>query len=143
MHTIIESLIEHAPTLKSAADLIGHVRVALRKSIIQSISGPNEDLNVLVLEPQLEQMIAQSQHSMGQDSLAIDPSLAETLSERIDQAAQLQQKLGQTPTLLVPDVLRSPVARLMRRPAPSLRVIAHSEVPESKPIKISKVVSAA
>lgn len=143
MHTIIEALIEHAPTLKSASELTGHVRVALRKSIIQAIAGPNEDLNVLVLDPQLEQMIAQSQPSMGNEALAIDPTLAETLSERIDQAAQLQQKLGQTPTLLVPDVLRLPVARLMRRPAPNLRVIAHSEVPESKPIKISKIVSAA
>ena len=80
---------------------------------------------------------------MGQDVLAIDPALVEKLTERLEQAAKLQAQLGQTPALLVPDSLRVPFAKALRRPCPSLRVLAHSEVPESKPIKIAQIVNAA
>lgn len=143
MNTIMESLIEHGPKTQNPVELTGQVRVALGKAIIQTLVGPNDDLRVLVIEPELEQVIAQSQSTLGQEHLAIDPNIAEKLAERIDAAAQMQQSLGQTPTLLVPDILRVPVSKLMRRPTPNLRVLAHSEIPENKPIKIQQVISAA
>lgn len=143
MHTIIETLQEHGAKTQHFSDLTGLVRIALRKSIIQGIAASDEDLNVLVLEHELEHVIAQSQGSMGQDVLAIDPALVEKLTQRLEHAAKLQAQLGQTPALLVPDSLRVPFAKALRRPCPSLRVLAHSEVPESKPIKISQIVNAA
>lgn len=143
MQTIVETLIEHGEHTKNPIELTSQVRVSLGKAIVQTLVGPTEDLNVLVLDADLEKAISASQTSLGQEFLAIDPNIAETLSEKIDAAASRQQKLGHTPTLLVPDLLRVPVARLMKRPAPNLKVLAHSEIPQDKPIKIAQIVSAA
>ena len=41
---------------------------------------------------------------------------------------------------LVPDRLRSPLARLLRRSVAALRVLAHSEVPDARTIRVSAMV---
>jgi len=45
--------------------------------------------------------------------------------------------------LLVPDLIRAPMARLLKRSAPRLRVIAHSEIPETHSIRIGSIIGAA
>jgi flagellar biosynthesis protein FlhA len=42
----------------------------------------------------------------------------------------------------VPDALRAPLARLLKRAAPRLRVLAHSEIPETHSIRIGMVIGA-
>lgn len=143
MQTIIETLIDHGSRTQDPLELTSYVRVAMGKAIVQTLVAADEDLHVLILEPELEKAIANSQTSFGQEMLVVDPDLAERLSDRIDAAAQRLQQHGHTPTLLVPDILRVPVARLMKRPAPSLKVLSHSEIPQDKAIKISQIVSAA
>jgi flagellar biosynthesis protein FlhA len=51
--------------------------------------------------------------------------------------------MGLAPTLLVPDRLRVPLARLLKRAAPRLRVLGHAEVPEISTIRVSTVLGAA
>jgi len=43
----------------------------------------------------------------------------------------------------VPDSIRSAMARLVRRAAPRLQVLAHSEIPETHTIRIGPVLGAA
>ena len=45
--------------------------------------------------------------------------------------------------LMVPDVIRSPIARLVRRVAPRLQVLAHSEIPETHTIRIGPILKGA
>jgi flagellar biosynthesis protein FlhA len=42
----------------------------------------------------------------------------------------------------VPDGLRAPLARLLRRAVPSLRVLAHGEMPDTRRVRVSVVVGA-
>ena len=42
--------------------------------------------------------------------------------------------------VLVPDALRAPLARLLKRAAPRLRVLAHSEIPETHSIRIGSII---
>ena len=45
--------------------------------------------------------------------------------------------------LLVPDAIRNPIARLVRRAAPRLQVLAHSEIPETHTIRIGPILKGA
>ncbi len=142
LRTIFETLLEHGARTKNPFELTAAVRVALGRAIVQALAGTSEELNVLVMEPRLEQMITQAHTAAGHDQVGIDPNLAETLARQTSDAAARQEQLGQSPVLLVPDALRLSMARLLKRAAPNLRVLSHSEIPESRTIRVAQVVGA-
>lgn len=142
LRSIFETLLENGARSKNPLDLTTAVRISLGRAIVQVLAGTNGDLNVLVLEPRLEQMINQAQASSGQEHIGIDPNLAETMARQTAEAAGRQEQLGQPPVMLVPDALRLPMARLLKRAAPSLKVLSHSEIPENRTIRVAQVVGA-
>jgi flagellar biosynthesis protein FlhA len=141
MRTIVESLADHAAKTTEAPDLVAQVRVALGRSIMQMAFGPGSEVEMLVLEPDLERMLAQAAGGPG-DQLGIEPGLAENLLRELAAAAQRLEDSGQAPALLVPDKLRPGMARMARRAMPRLRVIAHAEIPENHTIRVAAVVGA-
>ncbi|MDH4394413.1 MAG: flagellar biosynthesis protein FlhA [Limnobacter sp.] len=142
LRSIFETMLENGARSKNPLDLTTAVRISLGRAIVQALAGTNGDLNVLVLEPRLEQMINQAQASSGQEHIGIDPNLAETLARQTAEAAGRQEQLGQPPVMLVPDALRLPMARLLKRATPSLKVLSHSEIPENRTIRVAQVVGA-
>jgi flagellar biosynthesis protein FlhA len=54
--------------------------------------------------------------------------------------ARRQEDKGHPACLLVPDTLRAPLARLLKRAAPRLKVLAHSEIPETHSIRIGSII---
>lgn len=142
LRTIFETLLENGGRTKNPLELTAAVRIALGRAIVQALAGTSEDLNVLVMEPKLEQMITHAHTAAGQDQVGIDPNLAETLARQTADAAGRQEQLGQSPVLLVPDALRLSMARLLKRAAPNLRVLSHSEIPENRTIRVAQVVGA-
>lgn len=142
LRSIFETMLENGARSKNPLDLTTAVRISLGRAIVQALAGTNGDLNVLVLEPRLEQMISQAQASSGQEHIGIDPNLAETMARQTAEAAGRQEQLGQPPVMLVPDALRLPMARLLKRAAPSLKVLSHSEIPENRTIRVAQVVGA-
>ena len=72
----------------------------------------------------------------------LDPGVADHLSRGAADAARRQEDLGHPACLLVPDSIRSPVARLLRRAAPRLRVLGHSEIPDTHSIRIGSIIGA-
>jgi len=142
LRTIFETLLENGVRTKNPLELTAAVRIALGRAIVQALAGTSEDLNVLVMEPKLEQMITHAHSAAGQDQVGIDPNLAENLARQTADAAGRQEQLGQSPVLLVPDALRLSMARLLKRAAPNLRVLSHSEIPENRTIRVAQVVGA-
>ncbi len=138
MRSIVESLAENASTVTDPAELARRIRVHLAPSIVQQIYGPSKELDVIALEPDLERMVAQALTSP--HGAALDPGVADTLSRHAADSAKRQEDLGLPPCLLVPDAIRAPMARLLRRAAPRLRVLAHSEIPETHSIRIGSVI---
>ena len=53
---------------------------------------------------------------------------------------QSQEDRGVPACLLVPDLIRAPMARLLRRAAPRLKVLGHSEIPETHSIRIGSII---
>lgn len=142
MRTVLETLLDEGARTQSAIDLTAAVRVALGRAIVQALSGGAGDLNVQVLDSRLEQLLTQAQASVGPDQIGIEPMLAETLTQQIGEAASRQEAAGQNPVLLLPDALRLPLAKLLKRSVPRLRVLSHSEIPESRTIRVASVVGA-
>ncbi len=143
MRSIAETLAEavsESATAPDAAALSARVRIALGRAIIQSHFGSDRDIEMLVLDPELERMLAQ--HAGHDGALVIEPGLAENLMRELGAAAQRLEALGLPAALLVPDRLRVPLARLARRAMPRLKVLAHAEIPEACSIRVSAMVGA-
>jgi flagellar biosynthesis protein FlhA len=138
MRSIVESLAEHASTVTDPAELARRIRVHLAPSIVQQIYGPSKELDVIALEPDLERLVTQALTSP--HGAALDPGVADTLGRHAAESAKRQEDLGLPACLLVPDMIRAPMARLLKRAAPRLRVLAHSEIPETHSIRIGSVI---
>ena len=143
MRTIVETLIEHAARTTDPVELLAQVRIALGRAIIQMFFGPQAQIEMLVLDPDLERVLAQSAATGGAaEPLGLEPGLAENLLRDLTASAQRLENLGQTPVLLVPDKLRPGLARMARRAMPRLKVVAHAEIPEALTIHVAGVVGA-
>jgi flagellar biosynthesis protein FlhA len=139
MRSIVETLSEAAGlNITDPQELARRVRVTLAPAIVQQIYGPTKELDVIALEPELERLITQALNSPA--GAALDPGVADTLTQSAAQNQQKQEERGVPATLLVPDVLRAPMARLLRRSAPRLKVLSHSEIPETHTIRIGSII---
>jgi flagellar biosynthesis protein FlhA len=140
LRTIVETLTDAAARTTDPHDLTAHVRAALRASIAQTLFGSTRELAVIALDPELEKVLVGSVANDAGGAPAIEPGLVELIQRGAAAAAQRQENMGLAPTLLVPDRLRVPLARLLRRAAPRLRVLGHAEVPETSTIRVSTVL---
>jgi flagellar biosynthesis protein FlhA len=143
VRTILETLAEHATRTQDADELTAAVRVALSRSVLQSIFGNARELEVYTLEPQLEQMLTQASQTRGAEGPGLEPGLAERLLRQVGQVTQQREQLGQPSVLLVPAALRNLLARFLRRGAPQLKVLSQSEIPDNRTIRVVGVLGGA
>jgi flagellar biosynthesis protein FlhA len=142
MHTIVDTLIEHAPLSQDAQVLTAAVRIALGRAIVQNLAPGSEELPVMTLDNRLERMLLQALQAGGGEGAGIEPGLADTLLQQTAQAAELQEQLGHAPILLVPPALRLMLARFLRRSLPQLKVLSHAELPDNRTIRVTHLVGA-
>jgi len=138
MRSIVECLAEHATTVSDPGELARRIRIGLAPAIVQQIYGPVQELDVIALDPELERIVTQALNSP--HGAALDPGVADTLTRSAAQSAKRQEDLGHPACLLVPDLIRAPMARLLKRAAPRLKVLGHSEIPETHSIRIGSII---
>lgn len=142
MRSIIETVAEHAAAqpqvVNDPTELARRIRVGLAPAIVQQIYGPVRELDVIAIEPDLERLLTQALTSANGPML--DPGVADHLTRQAAEATQRQENMGQPACLLVPDVIRPSVARLLKRAAPRLKVLGHSEIPETHSIRIGTLI---
>ncbi len=139
MRTIIETLAEHATRTQDPMELAARVRTALGRAIVQQLFPGGVELQVMALDPTLERLLLQAMQSGGGEGV-LEPNLADNLMREAAAAAQRQEDLGLPPVLLVPNQLRWLLARFLRRAVPNMRVLANSEVPESRNIRVTAII---
>ena len=140
MRTILETLAEHAPRTQDPDELTAAVRVAMSRAIIQSVQSGTGELQVIALDPTLEQVLMQASQARGPEGAGLEPNLAENLLKQAAKLVQDQESMGQTSVLMVPAPLRSLLARFLRRAAPQLKVLSHAEIPDNRTIKVVAVL---
>jgi flagellar biosynthesis protein FlhA len=139
MRTIIETLSEHGGSTQDPNDLTTLVRVALGRAIVQQLFPGTNELSVMTLDNRLERLLVQALNAGG-DGTGIEPGLADTIVQQAANATQQQEAMGLTPVLLVPGPLRTLLSRFLRRALPQLKVLSHSEIPETKTIRVTSLV---
>jgi flagellar biosynthesis protein FlhA len=142
MRTIAETLCEHGTRTQDPSELTSAVRVALGRAIVQQIYQGEPQLQMMGLEPELERVLVQAAGVSPGDNTALEPGLAQTLIGATRRAVEKQEAMGLPSALLVPDRLRVPLARFLRRSLPQLRVIAVSEIPDNRTVRVNSLVGA-
>jgi len=141
MRTIIDVLIDHAVATQDAAELTVLVRNALGRAITEQYFPAGAELQVISLHHELESILVQVMHAGStQPSGGMEPGLADTLLKEARNAVEHQEKLGLPVVLLVPSSIRQLLAKFLRRAMPQLRVLSHSEIPDTRKIKITSVI---
>ncbi|AZR35088.1 flagellar biosynthesis protein FlhA [Xanthomonas vasicola] len=138
LRKIVEALVEHAPHSQDPAALTAAVRTSLGRFIVQEIAGMSAELPVFTLAPQLERVLQESTQGNG---VALEPGLAERLHQSLAECVGKQEARNEPAVVLVPAQVRAALARLVRHSVPSLSVLAYSEVPEDKRLKLVGTIS--
>ncbi len=131
---IAETLSEQGAKSQDPDALSAAVRVALGRSIVQSVAGMRAELPVFTLEPELERILNSS--SKDGESLGLEPGMVERLHETLSDKAQKQEIAGEPAVLLVAPNLRPWMARMMRG-IRNLYVLAYNEIPDDKRIQMT------
>ncbi|MGL5489882.1 MAG: flagellar biosynthesis protein FlhA [Shewanella sp.] len=140
LRTIVQTLLEYGTKSNDTEVLTAAVRIALKRMIVQEISGPELEIPVITLAPELEQMLHQSMQATGGDGPNIEPGLAERMQQSLADAAQKQEMVGQPAILLTSGMLRATLSRFVKYTIPNLRVISYQEIPDEKQIRIVSAV---
>ncbi|MFQ2197577.1 flagellar biosynthesis protein FlhA [Aeromonas hydrophila] len=140
MRTILQTLVEYAPRSQDPEVLTAACRIALRRLIVQEIAGPDPELPVITLAPELERILHQSLQAGGGDGTGIEPGLAERMQRSLVEATQRQELEGQPAVLLTSGILRNTLAKFVKNAIPGLRVLSYQEVPDDKQIRIVSAV---
>ena len=142
--TILEALVETAPTTKALPQLVEAARQALGRRVLQPLLDADGSLRVLVLDPAIEEELVATFHSDGVARLLNDGKAQTTpLLKRI--VDSLKQLIGPLPTTVLPVLLcQSPARYYLRRwlepVLPRLTVIAPSEIPPDVHLRSAGVV---
>ena len=137
MRTIAETLsISRAPE-GSPDERTAQVRVALGASIFQSVAGASNELPVMVLDPQLEQMMS---HAVQNNQGVIEPNLLDTMVRGIGEAAGKMEAEGASPVLLVSGIIRGFLSKLLRGRMSNFYILAYEEIPGDKNIRVVTTV---
>ena len=137
MRTIAETLSILRNFENNPEELVAQVRVALGPSIFQSVVGGAQELPVMVLDPQLEQMMSSAvQNNQG----VIEPNLLDTVVKGIGEAGEKMEAEGASPVLLVSGIIRGFLSKLLRGRMTNFYILAYEEIPGDKNIRVITTV---
>jgi flagellar biosynthesis protein FlhA len=142
MRSIAESIVNVHPKSQDPRLLTTLARQALRRMIVQSICGNDQEIPVITLDPDLEQLllksVQQSQQSGGQEDIGmvLEPNMVEKLQRSLQDSVQRQEILGKPAILLVSGPLRPVLAKFASFGVERLHVLSYQEIPDNKQITI-------
>ncbi len=123
---ILESLANHAPTIKDVLDLTERVRMDIGRSICDRFRDDQGRLRVIALDPRLE---LEMRRGIQEKQLAFDPAKLEQLILRLSAEIRKATARGNETALLCDTSIRRPLRQALVRSLPDLSAIAYQEVP--------------
>lgn len=132
MEIILEVLVDNGRHTKDSEQLTELVRHRLGATICQGLAGKTSELNVLTLDPAVEQKVIEGlRQSDDRPLLILDPGFTEQLLSRLTQQVERMIKGNKKPVLLCSPELRRHLRRLTERVMPQLSIISMAEIPSS------------
>lgn len=141
MVSVLESLAD-CKGINEVDTLTEIARQGLSRHICKPLIDDTGILKVISLNPQLEQMLGNALQKLdGSVHLAIDPTTAQKLLERIRSKIEEVMQEGHSPIILCNSALRLSIKRLTERIAPRLTVLSYQEIPTSVKLESIGLIS--
>ena len=141
MRTLLETVSEGVANTKDPEALTAMVRIRLGRLIVQEASQEQATLEVLTLDPGLEQLLSDLVRSATSiDEVALEPNLSESFFSAISQSIKQLEEAEKEAVLVVSPILRPWLAKLLRRASQEVRVLSYREVPDDQSIKIIQTI---
>ena len=141
MRTLLETVSEGVANTKDPEALTAMVRIRLGRLIVQEASQEQATLEVLTLDPGLEQLLSDLVRSATSiDEVALEPNLSESFFSAISQSIKQLEETETEAVLVVSPILRPWLAKLLRRASQDVKVLSYREVPDDQSIKIIQTI---
>jgi flagellar biosynthesis protein FlhA len=92
------------------------------------------------LDPSLEQLLHKSLQGSQGETIGIEPGLAERVQRTVTEAARRQEAEGAPAVLVVAPEIRSWIASWLRGAVRNLTVLAFTEIPDNRRIRVVATV---
>ena len=143
MRTIAEALTEASTRTQDPEQLTAIVRPKLGRMIMQNLIDGDNSLQVMTLEPTLEQLLHNVlQQSQPGQPVVMEPSLAENLFAALREGSRAVEDMGHPAVLVVSPVIRGWLSKAARFRVNDLTVLSYSEIPDDQAVKVIHTVDA-
>ena len=143
MRSIAEALTDASTKTQDPDQLTGLIRPKLGRMIMQALTDGEGGLQVMTLEPNLEQLLHNVlQQSQPGQPVVLEPSLSDNLFNALREGARLVEEMGHPAVLVVSPVLRGWLSKAARFRVNDLTVLSYSEIPDDQPVKVIHTVDA-
>jgi flagellar biosynthesis protein FlhA len=141
MRTIAEALIDASTRTQDPDQLTSMIRPKLGRMIMQALVDGSNSLQVMTLEPTLEQLLHNVlQQSQPGQPVVLEPSLAENLFSALRQGARVLEEMGHPAVLVVSPLIRGWLSKAARFRVNDLTVLSYSEIPDDQAVKVVHTV---
>ncbi len=127
--TILETLVDYAPTTKDPDVLTEYVRQRLCRTLCGQYQDEASKISTISFEPRLEQEIANSIHTTGNKSvLALEPNYAQKIIDAIAATMKKTYASSSNIVLLTSSAVRNHIRKLIENSIPYLPVLSYKEI---------------
>ena len=139
---ILETIADSTHLSKDPEYLTEYVRAALAETISDSYKNEDNTMNIVTLEPRLEDAIMESvKNNNGKyQNLGFSPKQVNRIFNTIDEAIHKMVQSGNRPVLLVSPQIRRFVRNFIEPVIPNLAVLAYSELTQDINLKSMGIV---
>jgi flagellar biosynthesis protein FlhA len=127
MITILETLLDYAPTVKDVEILIEYVRQSLARYITRQYQTQDGSLPVFTLDPRFERVLTQSVEGGG----ALSPDTVTKLVKGVERAMDRDKLRGAQPVIVCSCNVRRFMKKIMEKFVPSVVVLSNNEISPS------------
>ena len=137
IHTILSTLLVESEKTQNPNELTELVRPRIGHLMLQEVVDLGEALNVITLDPTLEQMLIGSvAQSTKMGEIVIEPNLVEGLLESVKKQKNEAEEKGHPAVIVVAPPIRPWLARMVKQRFPDVTVLSYTEIPEDQKIKV-------
>ena len=137
IHTILGTLLTESGKTQNPDELTELVRPRLGHLMLQEIIELGDTLNVITLDPKLEQMLISSiTQSAKLGEVVIEPNLAEGLLDSVKKEKEDAENQGHPAVIVVAPPIRPWLARMIKQRFSETTILSYTEIPEDQKIKV-------
>ena len=140
--SILEAIADFAPLSTSTRFLIDKARQALSNQLCHQFAGEDRTLNVLALDPPLEQKIFDSKHEDGSGDIvaALEPNLHSAWIQSAGKAIRAVHEQGHFPVILCSFAARYLVKTALEKEYPEVAVLSIPEISKDYQVQVIGII---